>query len=229
MIQAFGQLLPIAVATAISSVPIMAMIMILLSPHRTTTALPFLIGWVAGIAGLVALCVLVAQTMPVSRVGRPDTALGIAEMVIGVAIIAVAVVSWRRRDRAAPTSRTETDSPDLPRWLRTVGSLGAWSTCGVALVLNLRPKGLLLAIAAGLVLRGASLSLSENVVVLAGYTAIAGSTILVPIVLTLAAPDRMEPRLILVKEWLKRYQSAVSTAILIMVGVVAIGNGMTHL
>ena len=50
MLQAIGHILPIALAVAISSVPIMATILILLSPKRAQSAIPFLIGWVLGIA-----------------------------------------------------------------------------------------------------------------------------------------------------------------------------------
>ena len=49
MWQALGALLPIAVAVAVSSVPITVTILLLLSPNRSKTALPFLIGWVIGV------------------------------------------------------------------------------------------------------------------------------------------------------------------------------------
>ena len=53
MLSALGELLPIAVAVAVSSVSIMATILILLSPKRNHSAIPFLIGWVVGMAGVV--------------------------------------------------------------------------------------------------------------------------------------------------------------------------------
>ena len=48
MLSAFGTLLPIALAVAVSSVPITLTILILLSPKRNQVAIPFLIGWVVG-------------------------------------------------------------------------------------------------------------------------------------------------------------------------------------
>lgn len=222
MLEAVGQLLPIAVAGAVSSVPITAMIMILLSPQRSKSAIPFLIGWVLGLAAVVSLCALGARAVPVSRFGRHDTALGIAEIMVGVALIAGALIARRR---AAPA-----EGPSgLPQWLRGIGSLGPWPAFGVALVLNVRPKAILLALAGGLVLRGAALPLGQAAIVIAVYTVIAASTVVVPIAMTLVAPARMEPRLIRAREWLGRHGAAVSAAVLVVVGIVAIGHGLTRL
>ena len=44
--QVLAQLIPVALAAALSTVPITATIFILLSERRRTTALPFLTGWV---------------------------------------------------------------------------------------------------------------------------------------------------------------------------------------
>lgn len=220
MLQAVGQLLPIAAAGAVSSVPITAMIMILLSPKRTVSAVPFLVGWVLGLATVVSLCALGAQAVPVSRFGRHDTALGVAEIIVGAALVAAALLVRRRMP--APSS-------GLPRWLGGIGSLGRWSSFGVALALNLRPKAILLAVAAGLVLRAAALPLGQSAVVIAVYTVIAASTVVVPITMTLISPGRMEPRLIRAREWLGLHGRAVSAAVLVIVGIVAIGNGLTRL
>ena len=61
MLSALGPLLPIAVAVAVSSVPIMATILILLSPKRNRSAIPFLIGWLVGMAAVVVVAALGAM------------------------------------------------------------------------------------------------------------------------------------------------------------------------
>ena len=221
MWQAIGQLLPIAVAAALSTVPITAMILILLSPKRSQSALPFLIGWVLGMVAVVVLCALGASAIPTGRGRQPDVALGVVEMLVGMGLILVAVVAWRR-------SRAQV-STQMPRWLRTMGALGGWAAFGVAFVLNLRPKAILLAVAAGLVLRGASLSVPQAAIAIAVYTAVAASTIAIPIVMTLAAPRRMEPRLIGARDWMASHHTVVSSIILVMIGIIAIGNGISRL
>lgn len=222
MLQAVAHLLPLALAVAISSVPIMAAILLLLSPSRTRSALPFLIGWVLGIAVVVAMCAIGAQAVPTSRSSRrPDTAVGIGEILVGAALIVVAIVAWNRARKNPSTV--------MPRWLDSVGSLGPWPAFGVAFVLNLRPKGLLLAIAAGLAIRGDDLTLAESAVAVAFYTVVGASTVAVPIVTTLASPRRMEPRLVAAEDWIARNSGVITASILLVIGVVIIGTGIGRL
>lgn len=222
MLSAIGQLLPLALAVAISSVPIMATILILLSPRRGQSAVPFLIGWVLGILVVVSLSTLFAQVVPAARSPRrADTAIGIIEILIGVGLVVIAIVAWRR------ARRNPTDA--MPKWLNAVGTFGPWAAFGVAFALNLRPKGLLLAVAAGLVIRAEDLSLSESAVAILIYTAIGCSTVAVPIIVTLADPKRMAPRLLSAKEWIGRNSGAVTALILILIGAVIIGTGLGRL
>ena len=219
MLQAIGNLLPIALAVAISSVPIMAMILILLSPRRSQSAVPFLIGWVLGIAVVVTACTLFAQLIPASRSPRrAETAIGIWEIIVGLALIVIGIVAWRRARKNPSTS--------MPKWLSAVDSFGPWASFGVAFALNVRPKGLLLAIAAGLALRAENLSVGESAIVIAIYTIVAGSTVAVPIIMTLAAPERMKPRLLRAQDWITRNDVAIGSLIVVLIGVVIIGSGL---
>lgn len=222
MLQAVAHLLPIALAVAISSVPIMATILILLSPSRTKSALPFLIGWVLGIGVVVWLCAIGAQAVPTPRSPRrPDTAVGIGEILVGAALVVVAIFEWYRA-RKNPTTA-------MPKWLNSVGSLGPWAAFGVAFALNLRPKGLLLAIAAGLAIRGDGLTLGESAVAIVFYTVVGASTVAVPIIMTLASPKRMEPRLVAAEAWIARNNGVITAIILLVIGVVIILTGIGRL
>lgn len=221
MLQALGHLLPIAVAVALSSVPITATIVILLSSNRGRSAVPFLIGWVLGIAILIIAFALGANALPESSAKHQDVIVGIVQIVIGSALVIFAIIVWRRA-RTKPT-------PALPRWLSAVGSMRPISSLGLGFVLNLRPKGLLLSIAAGLALAEVPLIPSTAITVVVIYVLIAASTVAVPIIVTLAAPKKMEPRLVSARDWMGRNSVIVTTLIMIMIGVVIIGNGMTKL
>ena len=221
MLQALGHLLPIAVAVALSSVPITATIVILLSSNRSRSAVPFLIGWVLGIALLIVVFALGANALPPSSAKRQDVIAGIIQIVIGAALVVFAIVVWRR-SRSKPARA-------LPRWLSAVGSMRPISSLGLGFVLNLRPKGLLLSIAAGLALAEVPLVPSSAVTVVAIYVLISASTVAAPIIITLAAPKKMEPRLVSARDWMTRNNVIVTTLIMIMIGVVIVGNGMTKL
>src|SRR6478672_6375718 len=97
MLSALGVLLPLAVAVAVSSVPIMVTILMLLSPKRKQVSVPFLIGWVIGLAGVVVAAALgAAAAMPVHTSRKEQTAIGIGEIAVGVVILVLAGVAWRR-------------------------------------------------------------------------------------------------------------------------------------
>jgi len=218
---AFGTLLPIALAAAVSSVPITLTILILLSPKRNRLAIPFLIGWVVGMAVVVGLSALGAASLPIRSLRTTQRAIGIAEIIVGAGLLVMAVLTWRRAAKGHSASRS--------RWLDSVDRLGPATAIGLALVLNLRPKGLLLGAAAGLAIAGARLNGTDAVIMIVVYLALASSTVTVPIIATLASPTRMQPRLVSARDWLDRNGGHITVVILLMVGLVILGDGLTRL
>jgi hypothetical protein len=221
MWQALGGLLPIAVAVAISSVPITVTILILLSPNRSRAALPFLLGWVTGVLAVIILSLLGASALPEPRRRGPDPVIAALEILIGTGLIVLGAVNLRRSSRS--------DHAGLPRWLSAVDSFGALPTFGVAVLLDFRPKGLLLGIAAGLALHAASVEAGEAAVLIVTYTLIATSTVVVPITASLIAPRWMEPRLIAARDWLARNGRILTSSMAFMIGVVILGVGISNL
>ncbi|HEY6810905.1 MAG TPA: GAP family protein [Propionibacteriaceae bacterium] len=221
MWEALGGLLPIAVAVAISSVPITVTVLILLSPNRNRAALPFLVGWVTGVVAVIVLSALGASALPEPPRRGPDIVTAVLQIMIGTALVVLGVVGLRRSSR--------TEHTGLPRWLSAVDSFGALAAFGVAVLLDLRPKGLLLGIAAGLALHTASLRAGEDAVLIVTYTVIATSTVVIPIMASLIAPRRMEPRLIAARDWLAHNGRVLTSSMMFMIGVVILGAGLTKL
>ena len=60
---AVGEILPLAVGVAISPVPIIAAILMLLSPQAKSTSLGFLVGWVAGISIAIVVFTLLSSVL----------------------------------------------------------------------------------------------------------------------------------------------------------------------
>ncbi|NYD65697.1 GAP family protein [Agromyces atrinae] len=220
MLAAFGHVLPLAVAMAFSSVPIMAAILILLSPDRRRAAIPFLGGFVLGLVLVVSVCALVAQSIPEPPARQPDVVVAVAEIVVGAALVLVGVLAWRRSRRSGPSVE--------PAWMQKIGSLGPIAAFGVAFVLGLRPKALLLAIAVGLAVRGAGLTIEESAIVIVAYSVVAASSVAVPIIVTLASPRRMEPRLVRARAWISGNSGVVTALIALLIGVVIVGAGLAR-
>jgi hypothetical protein len=218
--QALGQLVPIAVAAALSTVPITIMLLVLLAPNRNATALPYTAGWVAGTAAVVSLLTVATQLIPDTRRRQPQTAVGVLEVLIGVTAIVLGLLGARAHHPPTPgADRTS-------QWARRVGSLSSGSSLGIGLALNLRPKGLLLAAAAALVLRSASIDPEGTVLLIVVYTAIATVTVVAPVGATFVAPHRMEPLLIATRDWLTAHAEVLTTVIMLGIGVLLLGLGI---
>jgi Sap, sulfolipid-1-addressing protein len=222
MLEALGHILPISVAVALSTVPIMATIVILLSPNRNRSSVPFMIGWVLGLAIVVTIFTVLSRGLPASSPKGPQLGIAIGEIILGLALVVFAIVTWRR-------AIDKPKSTDTPKWLSAVGSLGPWSCFGLAFILNLRPKALLLAAAAGLSLRGDDLTPTSTAIVIAIYTVISATTVAGPIIATLIAPNRTQKWLLNAREFLTKNSRLVTILIMLMVGVVIVGDGLTRL
>ncbi|WP_374008220.1 GAP family protein [Leifsonia sp. LS-T14] len=221
MWDALGHLLPLAVAGAISSVTITAAIIILLSPNQRRSSIPFLLGLVVGIGTVTFVFALFARTLPLSPNRTPQVAIGIVEIVIGIALEVLAVVEWRRRPR--------TPSAAEPRWLRTVGALGPWSSLALGFGLAVRPKAILLSIAAGLAISGATLTGWQFAVSLAVYTLISTSTVIALVVVALSSSKRTRPWLESTRTWIAGNGSLITVVVLAIVGVFVLGNGLIRM
>ncbi len=221
MWHAFAQLLPIAIVAAISVVPIMATIVILVSDKRTQSAFPYATGWVVGTAVLVTLTTVAAAFLPEGRARHRDQVIGAVEIVIGVALIVLGVVSLVRQRSAS--------ARQVPGWMNRVDSLDALPAFGLGLALNARPKAFLLAVAAGLVLHTASLAAQADVLGIAFFTVVATSTVVIPVLLTLLSPTRMQPRLHAAHARLGTVGPAVTAVAMIAVGVIILVIGVRNL
>jgi Sap, sulfolipid-1-addressing protein len=215
--QVLAQLIPVALAAALSTVPIMATLFILLSDRRKATALPFLSGWVIGTAAGLTIATSATQALP----GRPRQLASLIdnlEIVVGSAFVVFGLVTVLRHTRASTGRR--------PSWIEGIGSLGALPAFGIGLALNLRPKALLLVAAAGLAISGAPPTVDDTVFLIAVYTAIATSTVVVPTLATVFFPDRMEPRLVVARDWVSAHGAAVTGTVMILVGGIVLAAGI---
>ena len=215
--QALFHVVPLALAAALSSVPISATIFILLSKGRTRSGLAFLTGTVLGTFVAITLVTAVGQALP-GRTRQHEALIGKLEVVLGLAMVLLGLVTLVRRSAASGRGA---------RWMDGIGSLGFVPVLGIGLALNLRPKAILLVAAAGLAISRAHLPFDGQAVLVVVYTAIATCTVVVPIVVTILLPHRMEPRLLAAKEWIAAHSTGVSAALMILIGGFVIGVGVS--
>ena len=218
--QVIGQVLPFAVGVAISPLPIIAVVLMLLSPHARAASAGFLVGWLAGIVAVTTLFVFLAGVITPSEDG-PSTTVSWVKLVLGVVLVLAAVKQWRARPRPG-------DEPALPGWMSAIDQLSPVKATGLAAVLaGVNPKNLAMCLAAGSTIGGADLSTGEAVVAVAVFTVLAASTVAVPVIAYAVAADRMRGPLDSLRAWLLRENSVVMGVLLLVIGVVLLGNGIS--
>jgi hypothetical protein len=140
--EVIGQLLPYAVVIAISPVPIIAVILMLLAPRAGRASAGFLIGWLLGIILGTTIFVILSGTVVPSDEG-PSAVVGWIKLVLGVLLVAAAVNQFRHR----PSDGEEPKLPSRMSALDTVTPLRAL-VIGAALS-GINPKNLAMSLAAG--------------------------------------------------------------------------------
>ena len=177
-----------------------------------------MVGWLVGLAALTALFVQVPHL--VDGLGRESPSWGPwARIVIGVLLIALAVGRWLTRNRT-------TRPPALLNRLTRITPAGA-AVIGFGLVVA-NPKVLVMNAAAGLIIGTAAVGLLVWISV-AFYTALAGSTVIAPILAYVVAGERVDHQLERLRDWMQREHAAVTAAILLIVGVLLTYTGIRAL
>ena len=221
---AIGELLPLAVAIAISVTTIITTVLMLLSPEAKSRTVGLLVGCVVGVGGAVALFAVLPSLLPTQ--GPSGSSLekaAVIKIVIGVLLVVLALKQWRERPARG-------DRVELPKWMAGVDSIRPGKALLLGVLLSaVVPKNLLLAVSAGLILGEARLSVGQASVVIVGFTAIATSTVAAPVVANVVAPSRMRGPFERLREWLVKNNVAIMVMVLLVIGIVMIGNGIASL
>lgn len=217
-----GDLLPIAIGIAISPLPIIAVILMLLSASPGRSSVGFLLGWVVGIVAVTTIVLLLVGRAGNSANG-PSTTSSVIRLVLGVLLLLLGVRQWRARPRPG-------EAAAMPKWMRALDGITAVKASGLgALLSGVNPKNLLLCVAAGTAIGAGHLSAGGNVVAIAIFTVLASCSIAGPVVLFLVARERMSAPLAALRTWLTDNNAAVMAVLLLVIGVVQIGKGISGL
>lgn len=214
--------MPLAVGIAISPIPIIAAILMLLSPRAKTTSVGFLLGWLAGIVIAIVLFTLLSSVLPQRDASGSSPVHGVIKIILGALLLFLAIKQWRGRP-------AEGEQATMPKWMSAIDSMTAAKSLGLGFLLSaVNPKNLLLAISAGLIIGGANLSLGDTTVVIVVFVLLAGCTVLVPVIGYLVASARMAGPLDSLRGWLVDNNATIMAVLLLVIGLTVIGKGIAH-
>ena len=85
-----GDILPLALGVAISPIPVIAAILMLLSPNATATGVAFLGGWIAGIVVAIVAFTLLSTVLPEDDPDASHPIQGTIQIVLNMLLIVLA-------------------------------------------------------------------------------------------------------------------------------------------
>lgn len=212
-----GEVAPLALGIALSPFPLVPAILLLFTPRPRTTAAAFLAGWVAGIFVVTSVFVVLAAVIEAHE--ETPTWASWTKVGLGVILLLLAARQWR----------PGTDK-GTPAWMQTLTDATPAKALRLGLLLSAaNPKAVLLSAAAGLTIGSAELEPAPTTAALAVFTAIATLTVALPLLLHIAAGERILGPLGRARTWLETHNSTVTALILALIGILLITDGAAGL
>ena len=211
-----GELIPLGLVIAISPLSIIPGILVLHTPRPRPTSLAFLIGWVLGIAVITGAFVGGSDVSNDGLDTKPTWAPYV-RIALGVALIAFGIYRWLGRNRSAHN----------PKWMTAMSSMGparAFLTAIVLTVANL--KVFAMCAAAGVAIGTAALGRTGAWQAVLIFTALAASSVAIPVLAYLFAGERLDAPLERVKDWMERNHGALVAGILLVIGAALLYKGI---
>lgn len=215
-----GDILPLALGIAISPIPIIAAILMLLSPRAKGTSIGFFLGWVLGIVVALVVFILLASVITPADPDEPQPVAGVIKLLLGALMLALSVKQWRGRPQGD-------DEPTLPSWMAAIDQFTVAKGLGLGFLLSaVNPKNLLMGAGAGMTIGSAGLTTGGTVITVIVFTVIAAASVAIPVIGYLLASQAMAAPLQSLRVWLLHNNATVMAVLLLVIGVTMLGKGL---
>jgi threonine/homoserine/homoserine lactone efflux protein len=221
--EAIGQVLPFAVGVALSPMPIVAVVLMLVTRQARVNGPAFVLGWLVGLAVVGVVVLAVASPADASDEGEPATWVSVLKLVLGALLLLVALREWRGR----PQGDAE---PATPKWMGAIAGFTPVKSAGAgALLSGLNPKNLLLAVGAAATIAQTGISGGEQALAYAVFALIGTIGVGAPVVIYFALGDRAPRLLESLRAWMARNNAVIMAVLLLVLGTKFIGDAIAGL
>ncbi len=223
MSEAIGQMLPSAIGVAISPIPIIAVVLMLVTARGRVNGPAFVVGWWVGVALVGTIMLLIAGGADATEEGEPATWVSVLELVLGVLLLLLALKQFRGRPH-------EGEEAETPKWMSALDRFTPPKAAGAGVLLSgLNPKNLLLIVAGAAAIAKAGISAGEEAVALIVFVLIASIGVAAPVVIYFALGDRAGPLLERLKDWMAHNNAVIMAVLLVVIGFKLLGEGIAGL
>jgi threonine/homoserine/homoserine lactone efflux protein len=218
--EAIGQSLPMAVGVALSPIPIIAVVLMLVTARARTNGPAFVIGWLVGLAIVGAIVLGIAGPADSTDEADPATWVAVLEIVLGALLLLMALKELRSRPQPG-------EEVEMPKWMSALDDFTPVKAAGAGVLLSaLNPKNLLLSVAAAAAIAGSGVSGGSQAVAYAVFAVIASIGVATPVVIYFAMGDRAAALLDGLRGWMARNNAVIMAVLLLVIGVKLLGDGI---
>jgi Sap, sulfolipid-1-addressing protein len=219
---AIGGALPLAVAVALSPIPIIAAVLVLSARWARVNGPVFVAGWLAALAVLGAIVLSVDDVAGASLPGADAGWVSWGKAGAGVVLLLVA--AWQFRTRPKGSDRAE-----LPKWVARIDEIKPLPAAGLGVVMGFNPKNLLLVLGGATAIAQTGISGGEQAIAYLVFALVGTLGVGTPVGIYFAMGARSEKVLAGLKDWMAQYNAVIMAVICLLIGVKLIGDGISGL
>jgi len=211
MISSVLDVLPSAVGVAISPLPIVSLILILMSNKAKANGVAFLAGWLIGlmIIGVIGLNLI----DPDGGKDKHNPVVLWIQVIVGILVLVLAAKNWMNR----PRTNLE---PKMPKWMQNLSKMPWYIAFGLAIFfIVLNPKNLALALDGVTSIAEDPISTAAQYGTLIIYTLVASLSIAAPVVYYFSGGAGAKKLLSKLKGWLVKNNAVIMAVVLLLVGL----------
>jgi len=218
MIEALKHAFPMALGLALSPFPLIAMIIILMTPKAKINSLAFLLGWMTGIY-FVGLLIFLMPGLETEQ-GKPTTFFGIIKLLAGLSLIIFAYRSWGKRPKAGDEIKT-------PRLFLTLDKFSIWQSLLTGFLFSAaNVKNMAFSATGAARIDNSLLNDNSMYMALFIFTLMGSLTLVFPIAIYVLIGDKIEPTFIQWKTWLIKNNAILLIILLGTIGLMLLKSGV---
>jgi threonine/homoserine/homoserine lactone efflux protein len=214
---AISALLPLALAVAVSPLPMIAAVLILATPRGRANGPAMVAGWVAMLGGIGV--VMVAGDDVIARHGGQATATAWLSLAAGAVLLVLAARQWQGRPRGGA------EAP-LPKWMAALDRISPAGAAAVGALAVLNPKNLVLAMAGAALVAGSGVPPIQQLAAYGAFVAIATTGVATPLAIYLALGRRARPALERLRHLLARHNAVILAVLFVAMAIGLIRRGL---